>query len=390
MKLVNEIRQTITHAIHVALVTSESLFGFEGERKVELPDTSGFLATSAHAGRTLVFPKYNNYMADPSRFDPYSKIQVPLNLLGIREPAPGEHHVGQSLVSQKAVLGYAQFRQLGALLPERYDDSVALRWGVQVAIASPVITVSVLVPRSTQNSSHESITGMPLQSPVQVRLWIDDSREDRKTRTNPQCVHWSTIRGYGEWSRMGCTTEIEDGSSGSDLAPGTIVNCSCLRLSTFAVLTDIFELEYVPEPSLLEDVASYGAFLVALPMLLVTLLVLAVIRGTATNSNSIHKNLLACVFLAELLYLVALKARRSLVADQVSCKLTAIGLHYAWLSTFAWTLVDSVHLYRMLTEMRDVNHGPMRFYYTLGYGLPAVIVCLSLGVRADQYGNYYL
>lgn len=52
--------------------------------------------------------------------------------------------------------------------------------------------------------------------------------------------------------------------------------------------------------------------------------------------------------------------------------------------------VEGVHLYRMLTEIRDINHGPMRFYYFLGYGVPAIIVGLAVGVRADQYGNYLL
>lgn len=185
---------------------------------------------------------------------------------------------------------------------------------------------------------------------------------------------------------MGCTTEFDDTS----LTPNSIINCSCLQLSTFAVLTDVLDLEYVPEPSLLEDVTSYSAFMIALPLLLATLFILALIRGAGTNSNSIHKNLVFCVFVAELLYLIALKARGPLVSNEVTCKLTAIGLHYSWLSAFAWTLVDSVHLYRMLTEMRDVNHGQMRFYYTLGYGLPAVIVGLTIGVRVDQYGNFYL
>lgn len=198
--------------------------------------------------------------------------------------------------------------------------------------------------------------------------------------------NWMLNFRTGEWSRIGCTTEAEEGL----LTPESIINCSCLQLSTFAVLTDVLDLEYVPEPSLLEDVTSYSAFMVALPLLLATLLILALIRGTSTNSNSIHKNLVLCVFVAELLYLIALKARGPLAANEVSCKLMAIGLHYAWLSTFAWTLVDSVHLYRMLTEMRDVNHGQMRFYYTLGYGLPAVIVMLTIGVRIDQYGNFYL
>ncbi|XP_018058154.1 PREDICTED: protocadherin-like wing polarity protein stan [Atta colombica] len=380
------------------IVTSESLFGYEtieykedptvstarpaeADRKVILPDTSTFLSSSAHFGPSISFPKYNNYMADPSRFDPHSKIQVPLNTLGIKPVIQGELNVKNSLNNRKAVLSYVQYKELGALLPQRFDDSVSVRWGVEVAVGSPVMTVSVLVP---SDDGYESLTGIPLQSPIQVRLWLHEN-DDFKTRTNPQCVHWSTARGIGEWSRMGCTTEIEDNS----LSFGTIVNCSCMKLSTFAILTDVLDLEYVPEPSLLEDVTSYSAFMLALPLLLSALLILALIRGGGTNSNSIHKNLVLCVFMAEILYLIALKARNPLVSNEFPCKLTAIGLHYAWLSTFAWTLVDSVHLYRMLTEMRDVNHGQMRFYYTMGYGLPAVIVGLTIGVRADQYGNFY-
>jgi cadherin EGF LAG seven-pass G-type receptor 1 len=75
---------------------------------------------------------------------------------------------------------------------------------------------------------------------------------------------------------------------------------------------------------------------------------------------------------------------------QFICKLLAMGLHYLWLCVFSWLMMESVHLYRMLTELRDVNHGHMSFYYSVGYGLPAVILGLSVGVRADQYGNYYL
>lgn len=185
---------------------------------------------------------------------------------------------------------------------------------------------------------------------------------------------------------MGCTTEVED-----ETEPlGLTVNCSCIKLSTFAVLTDLLDLEYVPEPSLLEDVTSYTAFIVALPLLFTTILILGLIRGGGTNSNSIHKNLVLCVFFSEMLYLIALKARNALIGNEFPCKLIAIGLHYSWLSTFAWTMVDSLHLYRMLTEMRDINHGQMGFYYTLGYAVPAIIVGLTIGVRADQYGNFYL
>jgi len=38
----------------------------------------------------------------------------------------------------------------------------------------------------------------------------------------------------------------------------------------------------------------------------------------------------------------------------------AVGLHFLVMSTFSWMFVDGVHLYRMLTEKRDVNRGKMR------------------------------
>lgn len=38
---------------------------------------------------------------------------------------------------------------------------------------------------------------------------------------------------------------------------------------------------------------------------------------------------------------------------------------------------------------RDINHGPMRFYYCMGYVTSAVVVSLAVGVRAHQYGNNY-
>ena len=69
------------------------------------------------------------------------------------------------------------------------------------------------------------------------------------------------------------------------------------------------------------------------------------------------------------------------------------------------------HLYRRMTDVRDVNHGNMQSYYIVGYGtrvrslllrkstptflcflsvIPAVIVSLAVGLRTDAYGSDYL
>lgn len=58
---------------------------------------------------------------------------------------------------------------------------------------------------------------------------------------------------------------------------------------------------------------------------------------------------------------------------QFLCTVIAILLHYVYMSTFAWTFVEGLHVYRMLTEVRNIDAGPMRFYYVVGWGIPAII-----------------
>lgn len=39
--------------------------------------------------------------------------------------------------------------------------------------------------------------------------------------------------------------------------------------------------------------------------------------------------------------------------------------------------VEGLHIYRMQTEQRNINYGAMRFYYAIGWGVPAIITGLS-------------
>ncbi|XP_060527638.1 protocadherin-like wing polarity protein stan isoform X2 [Cylas formicarius] len=447
------------------IVTPESLYGYEPEitsynvhrqlyttESVILPDTSDFLQDNKipqGQGPLVAFPKYNNYLLDKSKFDQHTRILLPLHLLGIKPVEIGEIITKHSVSRDSAIVSYVQYNEVGSLFPKSYHDSVVRRWGVDLTLGSPLITVSVLVPeyvdaiekstetinnfndiqlpeinipqqtgsmfmepevkihendaryfRSENNRMkrdknirkklfYKSLSNIQLDIPIRLQIWLNSNHTMFNERSNPQCVHWSTVKGFGEWSRVGCRTEVDNDWFEKSLNEPLLINCSCNHLSTFAVLVDVVDLEYIPEPSLLEDISSYSSFAIALPLLLGTYLILALIRGLQTNSNTIRKNLVLCVFLAELLYFVTLKARKAMISEEFACKLIAIGLHYLWLASFCWMSVDAVHLYRMLTEMRDINHGPMRFYYSIGYVVPAVVVALSVGVRAHQYGNYY-
>lgn len=242
----------------------------------------------------------------------------------------------------------------------------------------------------TESPAYRSLGSPHLTQPIKIQMWLNVDRHQIGIRSNPQCVRWNTFS--NSWTRLGCQTEAPDFEQLSleDVSKPILINCTCSHVSNYAVLMDIIDPEDIPEPSLLVQISSYSAFMLSLPILFGVLLALALLRGMQTNSNTIHQNLVLCVFVAELLFFVSMQARRELLNDEFSCKMIAICLHYAWLAAFAWTTVDCMHLYRMLTEMRDINHGPMGFYFSMGYGAPAIIVGLSVGVRAHEYGNSLL
>lgn len=59
--------------------------------------------------------------------------------------------------------------------------------------------------------------------------------------------------------------------------------------------------------------------------------------------------------------------------SQFLCTVVAILLHYFFMAAFAWMFVEALHIYRMQTEARNINYGAMRFYYAIGWGVPAII-----------------
>ncbi|KAJ8731807.1 hypothetical protein PYW08_014537 [Mythimna loreyi] len=515
--------------IGVDIVTAESIYGFEPTQlnrynidsytteRVVLPDTSSFIHSPIqtpiyHANGkinkhrkpsspTVSFPKYNNYVKSKNKFDKYTRVLLPLDLLGITNS-----YIQENLdlnYESRAVFSYLQYsRNTSQLMPLRMDESVTQRWGVNITVGSPIIQLALFVPEyvwtkeaSDEDNSMEttddvegiiyankgnthhlqtnqinpnsqskntwpledaqnhdnhgpvliqptfkkqeksfssdniqenessfvsdklesndgpkvmalimesgnitkdgakkklvykSLSGIRLKRPIRLQMWLDIDRETFGSRTNPQCVHWSTLRGSGEWSRVGCHTEIDYDWSPYSNEP-LLINCTCNHLSTFAVLVDEVDIEFIPEPSLLESVTSYTAFSISLPLLLTTWTALCLMRGgAATVSNSIHKHLIFCVFMAELLYLIALKARSSLVQNEFLCKLMAMSLHYWWVCALAWGACDAWQLRRLLRELRDVNHGGLCAQLGAAYAAPAVALALAASHHQHQYGN---
>lgn len=53
---------------------------------------------------------------------------------------------------------------------------------------------------------------------------------------------------------------------------------------------------------------------------------------------------------------------------QVPCQVLAMLLHYFFLSTFAWMLVEGLHLYSMVIKVFGSEDSKHLYYYGIGWG----------------------
>ncbi|XP_036157861.1 cadherin EGF LAG seven-pass G-type receptor 1 isoform X4 [Myotis myotis] len=265
---------------------------------------------------------------------------------------------------QFAVALVVVYRTLGQLLPERYDpDRRSLRLPGRPVINTPVVSAVVHSEGAPQPS--------PPQRPVRVQFALLETRE----RTKPVCVFWNhsiTPGGTGGWSAKGCELLARN---------RTHVTCQCSHTASFAVLMDVSRREHGEVLPL--KIVTYAAVSLSLAALLVAFVLLALVRTLRSNLHSTHRNLIGALFLSQLVFVIGVTQ----TGNPFLCTLIAIALHYVYMSTFAWTFVESLHVYRMLTEVRNIDAGPMRFYYVVGWGLPAVVTGLAVGLDPQGYGN---
>uniref|UniRef100_A0A671R1N7 Cadherin EGF LAG seven-pass G-type receptor 1-like n=1 Tax=Sinocyclocheilus anshuiensis TaxID=1608454 RepID=A0A671R1N7_9TELE len=252
------------------------------------------------------------------------------------------------------------YKSLGQLLPEHYDpDRRSLRYRTlpnRPVINTPIVSTTVYSE------------GEPLHIPLERPITLDYNLLETEERTKPVCV----VGGTGAWSSKGCDLISRN---------HTHISCQCNHMTSFAVLMDISKREHGDVLPL--KIVTYTTVSASLLALLLTFILLAILHKLRSNLHSIHKNLVAALFFSELVFLIGINQ----TDNPFVCTVIAILLHYFYMCTFAWTFVEGLHIYRMLTEVRNINHGHMRFYYAIGWGIPAIITGLAVGLDPQGYGN---
>ncbi|XP_078299405.1 adhesion G protein-coupled receptor E2 isoform X4 [Panthera onca] len=191
------------------------------------------------------------------------------------------------------------------------------------------------------------------------------------------CVFWEHSQdGCGHWSTTGCRMAATGDAS---------TTCQCSHLSSFAVLMAHGHMQQ-EDPML--AVITYVGLGLSLLCLLLAALTFLLCKAIQNTSTSLHLQLSICLFLAHLLFLTAIDQTKI----KLLCAIIVGALHYLYLASFTWMLLEGLHLFLTARNLTVVNYTSVsrfmkRLMFPVGYGVPALIVAISAASRPSLYGT---
>ena len=103
------------------------------------------------------------------------------------------------------------------------------------------------------------------------------------------------------------------------------VNCSCYRVSSYAVLAEsAAEGLQVLAPVLPDNIVLYAS-IASLIILFTAAVAFSLLYGLATNTNSIHRFIVVSLFIAQLLFIIAAKYHHLIVKTDFAKRAAKTG-----------------------------------------------------------------
>ncbi|XP_053619225.1 latrophilin Cirl isoform X2 [Plodia interpunctella] len=222
---------------------------------------------------------------------------------------------------------------------------------------------SKVISASLGNGRHIQLTQM-------VKLTMKHLKTENVT--NPACVFWDyTLHG---WSPEGCQVEW------SNL---THTGCACSHLTNFAILMDVQGIPLDAHHQLALRLITLIGCGISAVALFAAIIVFQCFKNMKSDRVLIHKNLCACLLIAEVVFMVGIDQTQ----DRILCGVIAAVLHYFFLAAFAWMFLEGFHLYAMLVEVFEPERPRARWYCAGAYVSPALVVASSAAAFPAGYGT---
>lgn len=192
---------------------------------------------------------------------------------------------------------------------------------------------------------------------------------------SPVCAFWNFSLMYthsNSWSNDGCWVTLS--SSG-------VTSCLCNHTTNFAVLMNYQGSKWSPEEELILTKLTFIGCGASLCALVVTLMLFTVLDIPKSDRTSIHKNLFIALICAQVILLCS----GSAIHNKVACTLVAALLHLFFMAAFSWMLVEGLLLWSKVVAVNLSEDRHMKYYYLIGWGLPVLIVTITLASASGKY-----
>ncbi|NXL17921.1 AGRD2 protein, partial [Setophaga kirtlandii] len=176
----------------------------------------------------------------------------------------------------------------------------------------------------------------------------------------------------GMWSTAGC-------SVARSLPDSTA--CFCNHTTNFAILLQVYEMERTTKEELTLQTLTFIGCGVSFCALVVTFILFLVIGVPKSERTTVHKNLILALAAGEALLMVSELAKPS----QVLCFMVTAFLHLFFMAAFSWMLVEGLLLWSKVVAVNMSEGRRMKFYYVTGWGLPVLIVGVTLASSFNKY-----
>ncbi|XP_067138969.1 latrophilin Cirl-like isoform X2 [Centruroides vittatus] len=190
--------------------------------------------------------------------------------------------------------------------------------------------------------------------------------------TNPQCVFWDLDT--REWSPEGCWVKSYN---------FTHTVCACDHLTNFALMMDVSATKINHGENIMLKIFTYIGCSVSMLFLILTLIFLQMVKNLKNDHITIRKNFCICIFIVEAVLIGGIDQMHF----KILCSVLAGLVHYFLLASFVWTFLDSFQLHITLVNLYETNKSRMKWYYLAGYGLPLLVVVISVIVDPSSYGT---
>ncbi|XP_058256904.1 adhesion G-protein coupled receptor D2 isoform X2 [Hemibagrus wyckioides] len=212
--------------------------------------------------------------------------------------------------------------------------------------------------------------------PVSVQYTLSTVKLKQSSKlVTPLCIFWNVSEvapNVSDWSDKGCRVLHSRPNETS---------CFCNHTTNFAILMNYMKARWSEHEEMVLTKLTFIGSGASLCALVVTLMLLTVLDIPKSERTSIHKNLFISLTFAQIVLLCS----GSAIHNKVACTMVAALLHLFFMAAFSWMLVEGLLLWSKVVTVNLSEDRHMKYYYLIGWGLPVLIVSITLASASGSY-----